>query len=555
MPNQSHCAAAPGARSGFSRRTFLASGTSAALGLSPLLAACCPCRQQTNKAWNNALNLAGVDPKHQLTPSSLKELIEVIQRAEAERAGVRMTGSGHSFSDVAFSEDYLLSPIKLNRDLPLDRERLRAPYKHDPNLVRVESGVRLRELNPRLFQKGLALRNMGGWDAQTIVGAAMTATHGSGLAYGPIASQIASIELCTSGGQVLQVEPSLGITAPDEFPGFVSTPEGNVPAKLVADDETFNALAVSLGCMGVVYAVVLRVEPRFWLRETREPLSWREVSAPGGFLDRLSKRQKLDPGTGPDPDYYEIYFNPYPSQKGQPTSARHCLLTRRYKVHEEPTHLSQDERTRGRYSSDALRAAAEITGYGARLVEFMNAHPEAVPQVIDSSLESLDDRSYVDVSYNVFSAGAASLIRAYGIEMAFDISQTVAAVERLFTIAAELRERKWLHSSPPSLRFVRKSSAHLAMMYGRDTTMLEMGMLACANGDDDLLETYEKRFIQEFQARPHWGLDLNVLESFAQVRALYPESADRWRAVYERLNEKGTFNATFTDRLGISVKG
>jgi hypothetical protein len=533
---------------------MLQRGGSFALGLSPLLGACCPCTQQSNRAWNNALNLAGVDPKQQLSPGSLKELVEAIQRAEAEKVGVRMTGAGHSFSDVAFSEDYLLSPFKLNRDLPLDRSRLRADLQEDPNLVRVESGVRLRELNPRLFAKGFALRNMGGWDAQTIVGAAMTGTHGSGVAYGPIASQIASLELVTTGGKVLQVEPTQGITDASKFSGFIVTPEGAVPAELVQDDEIFNALAVSLGCMGIVYAVVLRVEPRFWLREVRERVSWGQVSGPGGFLDRLIKQQKLDPGAGPDPDYYEIYFNPYPSRPGDPTRSRHCLLTRRYKIHEEPGRLTQDERTRGRYGSDALRAAAEITGYGARLVEFMNANPQFVPQVLDGSLDALEDRTYIDVSYNVFNAGAANLIRAYGIEMAFDIRQTVQAVEYLFTVASELRERKWMHNSPPSLRFVRKSSSQLAMMYGRDTMMLEMGMLTCANGGDGLLETYEKRFMQQFQARPHWGLDLNVLSNFDQVRALYPESADRWRAVYERFNAKGTFNAKFTDRMGISVR-
>jgi hypothetical protein len=92
------------------------------------------------------------------------------------------------------------------------------------------------------------------------------------------------------------------------------------------------------------------------------------------------------------------------------------------------------------------------------------------------------------------------------------------------------------------------------MMYGRDSMMLEMGMLVHANGADDLLKKYEAQFSSEFRARPHWGLDLKVLQDFSEVRALYPESADRWLAVYRAMNQKGTFNATFTDRLGISVR-
>jgi hypothetical protein len=547
-------------RSGISRRALLTGGSSACLAaaLSPLSTGCCRCEQQSDKAWNNALNLAGVNPARQLTPASLQELVVAIQQAEQDKVGLRMTGSGHSFSDVAFSDGYLLSPTKLTRQLTLPRETLRDALGgglEPAHLVRVEGGMRLRELNPRLFEQGLALSNMGGYDAQTVVGAAMTGTHGSGMNYGPIASQIASIELVTTGGVVLKVEPTLGITDPARFAGYITTPEGRWPAQLVADDETFNALAVSVGCMGVVYAVVLRVEPRFWLREVRRATTWGELSKPGGFIERVIARAPLETGAGAEPDYYEVYFNPYPPRRGDPPAAHRCLLTKRYKLLEKPETLSHDDRTRGRFGADALLAAAKLTGYGARLVEYVNSFPEAVPAVLRDALHALEDRRYVAASYDVFNLGPANLIRAYGIELGFDVRHTVPVVERVFVTARELAEdHQWMHNTPPSLRFVKSSPCHLAMMNGRDTMMLEMGMIACANGADDLLETYERRFMKEFGARPHWGLDLNVLKDFSQVRALYPESADRWRAVYERLNARGTFNATFTDRLGISIK-
>lgn len=538
-----------------SRRGLLqtALGASAAFGLSPLATACCPATQLSDKTWTNALQLDGVSPEQLRTPTSLNELIKIVKEAEANHKGVRMTGSGHSFSDVAFSEGYLLSPVQLNRKLDLDPTQLRPEFKGDRNLVRFESGIRLRELNPELASMGLALSNMGGYDAQTIVGAAITGTHGSGIGYGPIASQIASIELVGTGGEVLKIEPKNGITDPANPRPMLQTPEGPVPARLIADDEIFNAVAVSLGCMGVVYAVVLRVEPRFWLKEVRTRATWGELSQPGGFISRILSHAKLDEGDAPDPSYYEIYFNPYPSRPGGPPASHRCLLTRRYKLAELPTQLTPDDRKRGRFGSDALRAAAELTGYGARLMEFVNAHPDLVPKVIDDSLGALEDQSYFDASYNIFHLGPANLVRAYGIESGFDVTQTVAAAERLMVIAQGFAQKGWLHSSPPSLRFVKQSTCHLAMQYGRDTTMLEIGMLVGATGADDLLKTYENQFATEFRARPHWGLDLKVLNKFEQVRALYPDSADRWLKVYRAMNSKGTFNASFTDRLGISV--
>jgi len=556
--------AAPGAKENrvvsieaLSRRRLLkqALGSSAAAGLATLATACCPVAPFTTKGWNNAVQLDGVDPEQQRTPTSLIELVKIIREAEANHKGVRMTGSGHSFSDVAFSEQYLLSPLQLNRVLPLDRTQLRPEFKGDPNLVRVESGIRLRELNPHLFRQGLALSNMGGWDAQTIVGAAMTGTHGSGIGYGPIAAQIVSIELVTTGGEVYKLEPKNGPTDPSNITLPLATPEGPVSARLLVDDETFYAAAVSMGCMGVVYAVVLRVEPRFWLKETRVRSSWGELSKPGGVISRVLSHAKLDDGDGPDPDYYEIYFNPYPSRRGDPPASHRCLLTRRYKLNERPTQLTPDDRVRGKVGSDAQRTAAELTEKGARLVEFVNANPDQASKVIDDSLGVLEDDSYINLSYNVFNLGPANLLRAYAVELAFDVTQTVAAVERLMVIAQGFEQKGWMHSSPPSLRFVKRSPCHLAMMYGRDTTMMELGMLVGATGADDLLKTYEAQMAKEFRARPHWGLDLKVMNSFDQVRTLYPDSADRWLKVYKAMNAKGTFNAPFTDRLGISVGG
>jgi len=84
--------------------------------------------------------------------------------------------------------------------------------------------------------------------------------------------------------------------------------------------------------------------------------------------------------------------------------------------------------------------------------------------------------------------------------------------------------------------------------------MMEIGMLVRAHESKELLLDYERHFLRDprFQARPHWGLDLCVLEGSAEVAVLYPRWSD-WLAVYRELNARGTFDGQFTDRLGISV--
>ena len=58
---------------------------------------------------------------------------------------------------------------------------------------------------------------MGGYDGQTFAGVMSTATHGSGVAFGPLASFVRSIDLVAAGGVVHRIEPRDGITDADAY--------------------------------------------------------------------------------------------------------------------------------------------------------------------------------------------------------------------------------------------------------------------------------------------------------------------------------------------------
>jgi hypothetical protein len=171
---------------------------------------------------------------------------------------------------------------------------------------------------------------------------------------------------------------------------------------------------------------------------------------------------------------------------------------------------------------------------------------------IDIMLDYLRDDDYTDLGYRVFNLGDANRFRAYGIEVAFGADQTIKATERMFQLASEYEARGWNHSVPVSLRFVAPSKSPLAMQYGRPTCMMEIGVLVGAQGAGELLKGYEQTFLRELGARPHWGLDLDVLTGQDQVSRLYPAFA-QWKAAYAMLNKSGVFNGRITDRLGISI--
>ena len=78
-----------------------------------------------HKKWSNCIGNQQVAPFRLLRPTTLDEIVEIVKLAESQNRKVRAVGSGHSFSDIAITEDYLLDTHGLNKVLPLDDEVLK----------------------------------------------------------------------------------------------------------------------------------------------------------------------------------------------------------------------------------------------------------------------------------------------------------------------------------------------------------------------------------------------------------------------------------------------
>jgi L-gulonolactone oxidase len=159
---------------------------------------------------------------------------------------VRVAGAGHSFSGVVPTDGTLLSLDRLDRVLDVDR---------DSGLVRAEAGIRLHRLVRELNAHGLALPNLGDIDAQSLAGALVTGTHGTGAKLGNLAASVEAMELVLADGSELTVDGG--------------------------DD--LRAARVGLGALGVVAGVTLRCVPAFRLHAVDRPLPLDDVL---GGLDR-----------------------------------------------------------------------------------------------------------------------------------------------------------------------------------------------------------------------------------------------------------------------------
>lgn len=216
------------------------------------------------REWRNWAGDQRCHPTTVATPGSIEEISTAITRAGAEDRRVRVVGSGHSFSDIALTDDLQLCLDRLTRVLDLDRSS---------GLVRVQGGITIRELSARLAEHGLALENLGDVDAQTIAGAIATATHGTGARLPNISAQAAELTLVLADGSTLRC-------APDE------------------DAEVFRAARVSLGALGVIAEVTLRCVPAFTLRGRDSPQPLAEV---------LERFEELALGN----DHFEFFVFPH----------------------------------------------------------------------------------------------------------------------------------------------------------------------------------------------------------------------------------------------------
>jgi L-gulono-1,4-lactone dehydrogenase len=474
---------------------------------------------QTRKPWRNHTGNQAIDPLRIYWPESAEDLVSVVGDGERLEQPVRAVGSGHSWSDVALTPGFLVQTSALPQFVETD-----GPWRDglDERLVRVGAGMPIRELNAKLDEVGLALSNMGGYDAQTMAGVISTSTHGSGIGFGPLSDFVRSLDVVAGGGKRYRIEPTDGPTDPGRF----------TDADLVQDDHWFRAALVGMGCMGLIHAVTLVVEDEYALTEVRRKSSWGEVTAElrGGVLDRHR--------------HYEVYLNPHRRE-----DRNLCMVTTRDRAQRDWRWWPPSRR---RNSVPEFIALLPTTPHLLNLIT--DWRPRWSPWLLDRALLALADAEFTSASYRVLNIGAANLLPAYSAEIAVPVDAReshIRAVDRIIEIADEHREIGGVyHTSPIALRFVKPSEAYMSMMEGRPTMMIELIQMTRTEGGMELLAAYEHGLAElGIGARPHWG-QINSLTA-ERLAELYPRY-ERWLDVHEQLNASRVFGGPFSKRLEIT---
>lgn len=180
--------------------------------------------------WSNWAANHVCEPSARWAPTSEDELVSQLG---LQQGTVRPVGAGHSFSPLVPTDGTILSTDLLSGLISSDDETLRSE---------VWAGTRLHQLGPLLEAKGQALPNLPDIDYQTLAGATATSTHGTGIKFGSLSSQIHSLALATPSGELLECDRE-------------------------QNPEIFHASRCSLGALGVITRMTLNTQRPFRLVE------------------------------------------------------------------------------------------------------------------------------------------------------------------------------------------------------------------------------------------------------------------------------------------------
>lgn len=192
--------------------------------------------------WQNWSGLWQARPRALVTPASEAEVADLLAGSTGE---VRAVGAGHSFTPLVPTGGLMVSLDRLAGVLKVDREA---------GTATVGAGTRLAVLSQQLDRHGLALRNLPDVDVQTLAGALATGTHGTGAALPALHDDVVGLRLVRTDGRTVALDAA-------------------------RDPQALAAARVSLGSLGIVTQVTLRVVPayalerRVWLRPTAELLA------------------------------------------------------------------------------------------------------------------------------------------------------------------------------------------------------------------------------------------------------------------------------------------
>jgi len=582
-------------------------------------------------SWENWTKTFSFEAASVYRPTSAVEIAKAVLDAETNGQHLRAVGSTWSFSDAslplpdapsvkAAKEDPALADnpplFPSSQAYVLDTSFFASSLQHNlPKLLtpealqsgryffHVEAGIKIADLDVLLDHESprLGLASRGGSNGQALAGAFSTGTHGGEFGLKPPADYVQAIHLIGPGAVEYWIERShngqnLPITTPAQVAAVYPCID---PSHVIYDSEVFNAVLVSMGCMGVIYSVILEAIPQFGVHQVvRNFTAWSDMVADvgkgqDGRVNAAAFGAKLMDGSWCWPKeqhqntFVGLTVTPYPYNDGN----FECWLANRERVAVPIPPKDQGPDLGGLLGGITKEVSRETPGEwwdklgeGVNLIGFVvdsvgsvgGPGPLDLGKPMRKLVKFAHDKGYAwllraliraifnwalpadktDVSYTFSSAGFLSVpIAGVSIEMAFPLIDGIHFLEDvvLKTMKKAILENKQYVLGWISLRICGQSEALLGMQQHSPTCFIEVSLLASSDAASIVSQLQTKAI--DAGGILHWGQANDQLTAQSVTSMYGAQTLAAWRHVrYDVLGHGKsafTFNNNFTDRCGL----
>lgn len=413
-------------------------------------------------------------PRKKVYPKSLEDIQEIIRSAQQKGLKIRPIGSLHSYNDLCVTQDIQMHTDKLCKILSLDKNKM---------TVRVEGGIKIHALLDALAKEGVTLPNQGYIRRQSIAGAISTATHGSGNCRngGTLSSFIEEVELVDADGKLHVLNSK-------------------------ANEHLFNAAVVNLGCLGIIYALTLRIIPLYRLRLT-------------AFLTTFDEAIKQYPEWLKTYDFVHLVFNPYTDDVG-------IRLYQKSDENIQNVEKANHRKRRNKFFMNLFNWIGLPKSFALNWPKFIHK------------------LSYVEESHRILSPEDEGRYVEEEISIPLEhLEKTVIEARQIIRKHAE--SHPWIIQAM-YLRFVgRDPYGYLSPNLNQASFWMTF-ISVVRNGYKEIFQEYENAMLK-YNGRPHWG-KVHTLDK-EKVQKLYPHTYSKFMEAKKTLDPEGLFTNDYIHRL------
>lgn len=415
-------------------------------------------------------------------PRTLVELARTV-RVRATQGRIRAVGGGYAWTPLVPTAGSLIRLTHLDRCLDVSPES-------DPPSVRVECGMRVGQAQAHARAAGLVLCSPPMFNAISIGGALATGSHGSDTRNGCFSDSLLSATLITASGEVVEID------APEDLA----------------------ALGVSLGSMGILYAVRLRCEPLFSVYSEER---WRDLDATLEELPELVDRVP----------FAQLWWFPH---------ARRIGVKGMFPIAAPIPKRSFSARVE-RWLRDqaAVAGAAWLIPAVARLRPSLSlplfSLGEGIALRPAAGIRCITDELHFHQGY----------APCWDMSFCVPIERTREAWLRLTSYVLR-RQARGVHPVNTAVyaRFTGTSRCHLAANHGRASCFLEVVSARGTPGVERHFAELAEHMLEIPESRMHWG---KHIPEVAPLLCRYP-AMSRFLRAREALDPRGIFLNAFLER-------